>query len=114
MPVSHPESPPLVGVDFTSRPTRRKPITVAMGSIRHGAVRLERIEAHESFESFSAWLERPGPWLGVFDLPFGLPRELVLALGWPTEWAPLMQHYGGLTREQIRATFAAFCAARPV
>ena len=58
-------------------------------------------------------LRRPGPWLGAFDLPFGLPRELVEHLGWPAEWLPLMRHYGGMSREAIRETFAAFCAARP-
>jgi Protein of unknown function (DUF429) len=76
--------------------------------------RLERIEAHPTFQAFAAWLRTPGPWLGVFDLPFGLPRELVQTLGWPTEWLPLMQHYATLSREQIRDTFAAFCDARPV
>jgi hypothetical protein len=113
MPASHADIPLLAGVDFTSRPTARKPIIVALGHLRQGAVRLERIEAHASFEGFAAWLHTPGPWLGVFDLPFGLPRELVLALGWPTEWAPLMRHYAALPRAEIRARFAAFCAARP-
>ena len=113
MPSSSSRYPVLAGIDFTSRPTRRKPITVAIGRVQHGAVRLDRLDTHESFDSFALWLNTPGPWLGVFDLPFGLPRELVLALGWPTEWAALMRHYAALTREQIRATFAAFCAARP-
>ena len=104
----------LAGIDFTSRPTRRKPIVVALGQAQHGVVRLERIESHADNAGFSAWLMSPGPWLAVFDLPFGLPRELVLALGWPTEWRALMHHYQSLSREQIRATFAAFCNARPV
>ena len=103
----------IAGIDFTSRPTRAKTISVALGRCEHGAVRLERIEGHDSFDTFAAWLRSPGPWLGVFDLPFGLPRELVLALGWPTHWLPLMQHYAALSREQIRDTFAAFCDARP-
>jgi hypothetical protein len=103
----------LAGIDFTSRPTSRKPITVATGRLQHGVVRLDRLAAHTSFEAFAAWLHTPGPWLGVFDLPFGLPRELVLALGWPTEWAALMRHYAALSRDEIRATFAAFCDARP-
>jgi hypothetical protein len=106
--------PVLAGVDFTSRPTRRKPITVAIGRVARGVVRLERIDAHHDFDSFANGLQTPGPWLGVFDLPFGLPRELVIALGWPTQWAPLMRHYGALSRAEIRATFAEFCAARPV
>lgn len=103
----------LVGVDFTSRPTRRKPITLALGHVDKGVVRLERLEEHASFESFGAWLAS-GPWTGAFDFPFGLPRELVLALDWPTQWLPLMRHYATLSREQIRAAFAAFCNARPV
>ena len=103
----------LAGVDFTSAPSRRKPITVALGARRDGAVSLERIEAHADFSSFSAWLRTPGPWLAAFDFPFGLPRPLVEALGWPTEWLPLARHYTGLTRAEIRTTFQAFCAARP-
>ena len=104
--------PLLVGVDFTSRPTPRKPITVALGHVDKGVVRLERLEEHTSFESFAAWLSG-GAWIGAFDFPFGLPRELVLALGWPMQWLPLMRHYSQLSRQQVRATFAAFCDARP-
>ena len=114
IPALTPGFPALAGIDFTSRPTRRKPITVALGHLQRGVLRLERIEAHNGFDSFARWLHTPGPWLGVFDLPFGLPRELVLALGWPTDWRALMRHYAALSREEIRATFAAFCAARPV
>lgn len=113
MTAPRPDFPLLAGIDFTSRPTRRKPITVALGRVAHGVVRLDRIDAHAGFESFAGWLQTPGPWLGVFDLPFGLPRELVRALGWPTEWRSLMRHYAGLSRLQIRDAFAAFCAARP-
>lgn len=106
--------PAVTGIDFTSRPTRRKPITVALGQVAHGSVRLTRVDTHDDFESFAAWLRAPGEWVGAFDFPFGLPRELVETLGWPTEWLALMRHYAGLSREEIRTTFAAFCDARPV
>lgn len=106
--------PTLAGIDFTSRPTKRKPITVALGTSDGTSVRLVRLDRHAAFEGFARWLRTPGPWLGAFDFPFGLPRELVETLGWPREWRALMHHYAGLSREQIRATFAAFCDARPV
>jgi hypothetical protein len=106
--------PPIAGIDFTSAPSRRKPIVVALGRRVGDAVAHEGFESHTTFETFALWLRTPGPWLGVFDLPFGLPRELVLALGWPTEWDELMRHYAALSRAEVRATFAAFCAARPV
>lgn len=103
----------LIGVDFTSAPRRAKPIMVARGRRAGAGVLLERVDALESFEAFEALLGEPGPWLGAFDLPLGLPRELVRTLGWPLQWLGLMRHYAGLTREQVRATMAAFCAARP-
>lgn len=104
----------LAGIDFTSRPTKRKPITVALGTSDGRSVRLERLDRHAGFDGFARWLRTPGPWLGAFDFPFGLPRELVETLGWPREWLALMRHYAALPREQIRATFAAFCDSRPV
>lgn len=60
------------------------------------------------------WLSKPQAWVGAFDLPFGLPRELLQTLGWPTDWPACMAHYATLSRAQIRAEFAAFCHARPV
>ena len=103
----------LLGVDFTSAPTPRKPITVARGRLGGALLRLERVDAHAGFAAFAAQLAEPGPWLGAFDFPFGLPRALVEALQWPTQWLPLLRHYQGLDRAEIRARFTAFCDARP-
>lgn len=108
----------LIGVDFSSAPTARKPIRLAIGRRQGAVVRLDAQRALTSLTDYAAWLAEPAApgqrWVGGFDLPFGHSRELVTALGWPTEWAPLMAHYASLSREQIRDTFAAFCAARPV
>jgi hypothetical protein len=107
----------LIGVDFTSAPTRRKPITLAHGSRDGpggtGPLRLAGVEALSDFAAFERALARPGPWLGVFDLPFGLPRELVEELGWPRDWLALIRHYAALERSAIRERFTAFCDARP-
>ena len=105
----------LAGVDFSSAPRRGKPIVWAWGRWqRPGLLRLERFDENTSHAAFEAALRQPGPWLAAFDLPFGLPRELVTTLGWPTDWAGSMTHYAGLTRAAIVETFAAFCDARPV
>lgn len=103
----------LAGCDFSSSPSRRKPVVLALGSERQGRVVLERIERFTTLQSFGDWLAAEGDWVGGFDVPFGLPRELVETLGWPTDWLGCMRHYTGLTRAQIRETFAAFCDARP-
>ncbi|MBP8270504.1 MAG: DUF429 domain-containing protein [Sphaerotilus sp.] len=106
---------PLVlrGVDFTSRPTPRKPIVVAEGQLFGDVLRLERMRGFADESGFADSLREPGPWLGGFDFPFGLPRELVNTLGWPDTWADLISHYRRLDRTEIRSTFAAFCNARP-
>ena len=104
----------LHGVDYTSAPGRRKGITVATGALGDGCYVLESLSTLPDHAAFEAWLRLPGPWLGAFDFPFSLPRELVEHLRWPTEWAPLMRHVASLTRAELRATFKAFCDARPV
>jgi hypothetical protein len=104
----------LLGCDFTSAPSRRKPVTLAVGRSDRGRVVLEALETFDSLDAWAARLHWPGPWVGGFDLPFGLPRELVQTLGWPTGWRACMDHYAGLSRESIRDAFAAFCDARPV
>jgi hypothetical protein len=104
----------LLGCDFTSAPSRRKPITLAVGRVDRGRVLLEALELFTSLDAWGDRLVEPGRWIGGFDLPFGLPRELVNTLGWPTDWAACIRHFSGIGRQDVRAQFAAFCAARPV
>ncbi|MFM8899349.1 MAG: DUF429 domain-containing protein [Burkholderiales bacterium] len=105
----------LIGVDFSSSPSRRKPIVLGQGqTIAAGLVQLHSLQSFESLPAFGQWLQEPMSWVGGFDFPFGLPRELVQHLGWPQQWHALMQHYCQLSRAEIRDTFSAFCDARPV
>ncbi|MDH6166603.1 hypothetical protein M2282_001750 [Variovorax boronicumulans] len=105
----------LFGCDFSSAPTTRKPIVVAVGEIAGpGSVALTGLQRFATLDAWSRWLRETPAWVGGFDFPFSLPRELVEHLKWPTEWAPLMTHYASLSRAEIRETFAGFCAARPV
>jgi Protein of unknown function (DUF429) len=103
----------LLGCDFSSSPSRRKPIVVAWGELERTRVQLHRLEALPSLDDFSTLLLREPAWVGGFDLPFGLPRELVQQLGWPLEWQACIQHYAALSRADIRECFSAFCNARP-
>ena len=112
------EASQVIGCDFSSSPSKRKPIVVAVGTANHvpniGIVSLSKLEQIHTLDGFSAWLKQPAEWVGAFDLPFGLPRELVETLNWPTDWKACMAHYASLSREEIRATFKAFCDARPI
>jgi hypothetical protein len=103
----------LLGCDFSSAPTSRKPIVVAVGSSDGERVHLDRLEFFDSLDAWSAWLQAVPAWIGAFDFPFGLPRELLEHLGWPLAWEASIVHYASLDRAEIRSIFAAFCAARP-
>jgi hypothetical protein len=109
------ELPPAtcIGVDFTSAPTRRKPVVLARGDCRDRRLRLQALHEFHDFQNLARALAAPGPWVGAFDFPFGLPRELIESLGWPRDWLGLMRHYQTMSRPQIRAVFKAFCDARP-
>jgi Protein of unknown function (DUF429) len=104
----------VVGCDFSSSPNSKKLIVFATGSSINGRVSLSKLEQIKSLDGFTAWLKQPADWVCAFDLPFGLPRELVETLGWPTGWQACMAHYASMSREDIRSTFKAFCDARPV
>jgi hypothetical protein len=87
---------------------------LALGHVAQGRVQLRELVRLHTLKAFADWLKQPLAWVGGFDFPFGLPRELVQTLGWPTDWQACMQHYAALSRADIRDTFKAFCDARPV
>jgi hypothetical protein len=91
---------PLVGVDFSCNPSRRKPITVASGMLTGARLRVDGIDELATLAAFDAWLAQPRPWLGGFDFPFGLPRAFVDA------------HAFGATAAEVIATVRARCPTR--
>jgi hypothetical protein len=103
----------LLGCDFSSSPGPRKHIVLAWGRSDGARLVLGSLERLQSLDAFTSALRAHPTWVGGFDLPFGLPRELVVHLGWPTRWEDCIAHYGAMPRPQIRDLFAAFCDSRP-
>lgn len=104
----------LLGVDFTSAPSARKPITAALGRMRDGQLCVAAIRKYADWPSFEALLASTGPWCGGFDFPFGLPRELVLQLGWPLDWAGLVAHVQVLGKPAFKAALDGVRESRPM
>ncbi len=105
------------GIDFTSAPRPRKPIVIATGRMDQGRLLITSIDQLPTFEAFEQFLRRDGPWIGAFDFPFGLSRELVVELGWPASgqqpWASLIRHLRSMTRSRMVEHFRGYCDARP-
>lgn len=107
----------LLGVDFTSAPSLKKPITVAVGRWMPGAstarYRLDEVRSLVSLEAYESFLHMGGPWIAGFDLPFGQPRSLIEHEGWPTDWPAFVRFYCAQPRAALRDTFRRWCDARP-
>jgi hypothetical protein len=108
----------VIGVDFTSAPSRRKPLTVAFGRWQAAAPRpiyaLDEIREFTSLDEFDRLLAAPGRWVGGFDLPFSQPRPLIEHAGWPTAWPEFVRFYCDQPRDTLRNVFRRWCDARPV
>jgi len=103
----------IYGVDFTSAPRARKPITVAVGDSQNDRLFISQVERLPDFAAFEKFLERPGPWVGGFDFPFGLSRQAVTDLAWPLTWNELLAHCKNLGRPEFKRVLDAYRESRP-
>lgn len=103
----------IFGVDFSSAPRPRKPITAAVSELRNGVLRVQRIEALTDFAAFEAFLRQPGPWVAGFDFPFGQPVALIRALRWGHSWAEVVTCVGAMSLDEFLAAIKSYRDARP-
>ncbi|MGP0564829.1 MULTISPECIES: DUF429 domain-containing protein [unclassified Nitrospina] len=76
----------IFGVDFTSSPTRRKPITLAVSELKGDALIVTSVESLTTFNDFEYFLKQAEPSFTGMDFPFGLPHAFVLDQGWSPKW----------------------------
>ncbi len=76
----------IFGVDFTSAPGPKKPITCASCFLRGNRLFLDQLRLFYSWKEFDELLHEPGPWLLGLDFPFGQPRKFLENAGWPLHW----------------------------
>ncbi len=103
----------VYGVDFSSAPSAKKPITIATGLLQKSVYVLEKVVEVATWEMFEDFLQHRGPWLAAFDMPFSLPRPLIEHYGWPTRYQAFIEWYAAQPRAWLREQFKAFCNARP-
>jgi hypothetical protein len=103
----------IYGLDFTSAPSRKKPLIV-LGCVLEGDVlRVEDSEEMRDFAGFEKFLREPGPWVCGMDFPFGQPEDLVSALGWPEDWEGYVGEVARLGKEGFESAIRADMARRP-
>ncbi len=103
----------IYGLDFTSAPGRRKPLIVLCCTLKGSSLRVEGSETLIDFGGFEDFLQRQGPWVCGMDFPFGQPRSLVSALGWPESWEGYVREVGALSKQEFEGKIRADMALRP-
>jgi hypothetical protein len=121
----------IVGIDFSSAPRPRKPITLAIGQLQENPANgngldVLHIEAHQrlpTLAAFEEWLGGAGPWVAGCDFPFGLPRAFLAAQGWGVKadsttlqpgWPEITAKVAGLSRLELVERCRAWTRPRPV
>lgn len=73
----------VFGIDFTSAPRRRKPITCVDCELEDDLLIVRRLIEWADFEGFEGALQEPGPWIAGIDFPFGQASRFTETIGWP-------------------------------
>ena len=76
-------------------------------------MRVEDAKTLTDFDGFEDFLQRRGPWVCGMDFPFGQPRSLISALGWPQGWEGYVGEVGVLPKEEFEDKIRADMAKRP-
>ena len=102
----------VLGIDFTSAPTRAKPIACLECALEGSVLRAGALLELRSFAEFEALLARPGPWIAGLDLPFAQSRTFVENAGWPATWRGHVERAASLGRAGFREALDAYRAPR--
>ena len=103
----------IYGVDFTSAPSKRKPITCASCILSGIQLLVEDIFPIANFDGFEQWLRQSGPWLAALDFPFGQPRQLLTRLGWPLTWDGYVGLVSSMGKAEFERTLQDYQDSRP-
>ncbi|MBP1804968.1 DUF429 domain-containing protein [Rubellimicrobium aerolatum] len=104
----------IYGIDFTSAPSRRKPICVAVCRLDGDRLIFERMGRLASLDAFEAALQEPGPWVAGFDFPFTQSRTFLRNMNWPEDWLAYADFLIGMDggKAQFRAALEDYKARR--
>ena len=103
----------IYGIDFTSTPSRRKPITCAVCKLLTNILHVQNMLSLTSFEDFEAFLTADGAWLAALDFPFGLPHKLLENIAWPANWEGYMRIVDSMGKKQFEETLTRYRESRP-
>ena len=91
----------IFGLDFTSSPTPKKPITCAACRFHDKKLSVLSFECINDFNSLESFCAAKGAWVAGMDFPFGMPRKLIDHLQYPQDWERYVAKFGSMTRQDF-------------
>lgn len=92
----------IFGIDFTSRPSKSKPITAVQCELQGDTLEYIELANWSNFTQFEEFLSSPGEWISGIDFPFGQSRALIKNTNLPDTWAAYVSKFASMEREQFR------------
>lgn len=102
----------IYGIDFTSRPSRRKPLTCLHCTLNENVLTARELKTWSGFEQFETALLKPGQWVMGIDFPFGQSSQFIRNIGWPETWNEYVEHAFSLGRAGFRNALDQYREAR--
>lgn len=93
----------VYGIDFTSAPSPRKPITCADCTLENGFLHLNDLKRMKTFDDFDDFLANGTEWIAGIDFPFGQPKKLIDYWRLPHSW----KYYVGAIDKMGKGKFEA-------
>jgi len=103
----------VIGIDFTSRPTRQKPLTCLQCILEKRVLRAHALIKWHEFEEFERALKAPGPWIAGIDFPFGQSRKFITNIRWPQTWSGYVDYADNLGAMAFYNALTAYRNSRP-
>lgn len=103
----------IFGIDFTSAPSKRKPLTIADCDLERRTLRVLQVRLAPDFDAFSAHLDTRGPWVTGFDFPFGLPSDFLQAAQLPAAWCDYVATIARGGKDKFEFAVQGFIASQP-
>lgn len=109
------------GIDFTSRPTTKKPIICVECRLIDNVLRpiySDPWHYFQDFDDFEVFLSGPSPsglkWISGVDFPIGLPLKFIDNMDWPRNWVDYIDmQVAPLSRKEWRDTLDNYKGPRP-
>ena len=103
----------IVGIDFTSRPSKSKPLTCLNCEFDNEVLRAGELIEWPSFNGFDTFLRSTASWVAGVDFPFGQSRKFIENIGWPKKWRQYVEHVSSMDRREFQAALDEYKDPRP-